>query len=371
MSLKIITVFFFISGLFSPYLRAQDASTSDGQKALEHRTRFYEGTPIKKFSGKISNFVIEGKKNSHSSPALFNGVAYIGTDSGSILAVTSAGIKNLCKLENAGAIEGSPAISKDYVFVGFKNNLFAAFERESGKLLWKYETKGPITTTPLVHEDMVYFTTSNGFCYALKAETGIFKWRFNVLSKASSPAFDNDIIFVGNDRQRLYAIDAKPGQKSGNELWHYDGAGGQPVINESDIYGSSLTGTVHSIDKTTRHGVWHFGAGYLVEGTTDFALSNYTLVYGNGTSVYAIDSRAGEGFKWKKDLTLPLAGAPIIVGDVIYASCSDGKLYALDLATGNEYSHFDFGFTPQSSPAFGKNGIVYPSEEKILFISGE
>ena len=248
--------FFFIL-IFAIPLHAQDAATSEGQKAIEHRTRSYEGMPIKKIAAKTSNFQIEGKTFANNSPALYDGISYIGTDSGIIYSITPNEIKSLCRLENSGAVEGSPAVTKENILVGFKNNLFAAFSRSDGKLLWKYETKGPVVTTPLAHGDMVYFTTLNGFVYALKAETGAFKWRFNVLSKASSPAFENDVIFVGNDRQRMYAIDAKTGIEGGKELWHFDGAGSTPSINESDVYGSSLTGVIHSIDKTTGHGVWH------------------------------------------------------------------------------------------------------------------
>lgn len=371
MYLKIIAASIFIIGLFSPSLHAQDAASEDGQKSIEHRTRFYQGQPIKQFSAKTSSFQIEGKKFANASSAFYEGISYIGTDSGIVFSVTPNEIRNLCKLENGGAIEGAPALTKDKIFIGFKNNFFAAFSRSDGKLLWKYETKGPVITTPLVHGDMVYFTTLNGFVYALKSETGAFKWKFNVLSKASSPAYDNDVIFVGNDRQRMYAINAKTGIEGGKELWHFDGSGGTPVINESDIYGSSLTGVIHSIDKTTGHGVWHFGAGYLVEGTTDFALSNYTLVFGNGTSIYAIDSRAGEGFKWKKELPRQIVGVPIIVGDVVYATCGDRKIYALDLATGNEYSHFDLGLTPEASPSFAKDKLLLLNEGTLLFISGE
>jgi outer membrane protein assembly factor BamB len=349
---------------------AQDAATSEGQKAIDHRLRFYEGTPIKNFSAKTTSFTIEGQKFSSASPAIYDGVVYIGTDSGCIYSITPSGIKKLSKLENAGAIEGTLAITKDYVFAGFTNKVFAAFSRSDGKMLWKYETKGSVITTPLAHDDMVYFTTSNGYCYALKAESGTFKWRFNVLSKASSPAFDKDVIFVGNDRQQIYAINAKPGINGGDELWHYNGAGGQTVINESDIYGIAIRGHVYSVDRTTGRGVWIF-VGDLGDGTTDLALANYTVVFGNGRRVIAIDSRAWQYSKWQKELPRTVEVPPIIVGDVVYTVCSDGKLYALDLGTGNELSHFDLGGTSQSSPAFMKDQIVYANEGKILFIGGK
>lgn len=356
--------------LFTASVYAQDASTSDGQKAIDHRLRFYEGTPIKKFSAKTTSFTIEGQKFSTALPAIYDGVAYIGTDSGCIYSATPAEIKRLCKMENAGAIEGSLALTKDYVFAGFTNKLFAAFSRTDGKVLWKYETKGPVITTPLVHDKFVYFSTSNGYVYALDAESGSFKWRYNALSKASAPAFDHDVLFVGNDRQHIYAINAINDQRKGTELWEFQEAGRQTVINEGDVYGIAIRGYVYSIDRTTGKGVWIF-VGDLNDETTDLALANYTVVFGNGNRVVAIDSRAWQYSKWLREFPRTVEIPPIIVGDVVYASCSDGKIYALDLATGNEYSHFDLGFTPESAPAFAGGKLLLSHANQLLFISGE
>ena len=206
------SILFIFLSVFSIPLRAQDAATIEGQKAIDHRLRFYEGTPIKNFSAKTTSFSIEGQKFSSASPAIYDGVVYIGTDSGCIYSVTPTEIKRLCKLDNAGAIEGTLAVTKDYVFGGFNNKLFAAFSRNDGKMLWKFETKGPVVTTPLVHGRFVYFSTSNGYVYGLDAESGSFKWRMNTVSKAFAPVFDNayndDILFIGNDRQRIVAINA-------------------------------------------------------------------------------------------------------------------------------------------------------------------
>ena len=351
-------------------LHAQDFATPDGQNAIEHRTRFYSGAPIKKFSEKITSFQLENKHFS-STPAIFEDKAYIGTDSGSIYQATPDGIKEICKLENGGAIEGMPAITKTYIFAGFKNNLFAAFSRSDGKLVWKYETKGPATTSPIVHGEYVFFTTSNGLVYALNAETGAFKWKFSVLSSASSPAFEKDIEFgkdaviVGNDRQHFYAINAKNGDK----IWEFTGAGGLPLINESDIYGISLTGTVRSLDKTTARGVWHF-VDDLTAGTTELACANHTLIFSNYRRLMALDSRAGEGFKWQKNFPRSV-GASIIAGDVVYIVSDDGNLYAEGLETGSEYSHIAVGVSERWLPAFCNGKIIYVSAEKILFIGGE
>jgi outer membrane protein assembly factor BamB len=367
--IKKIFLFLSLGLLFALPLLAQNASTPEGQKSIEHRNRFYIGNPIKHFSAKSTSLTIAGQSFSNASPAVYDDIAYVGTDSGNIYSVTSTEIKKLCKLENGGAIEGAVALTKDNVYAGFANNLFAAFSRSDGSLLWKYETKGAVSKTPLVHEEMVYFSAA-GFVYCLNAETGKFKWRFNALTNASAPAYENDVIFIGNDRQRLYAINAKQGMDAGKELWHYDGAGGTPMINGPDVYALTLAGEVASVDITTGHPVWH-SITESVPGTSEVACVNNTLVFNNGKRVFGADSRAGERFKWSKPVANPLAGAPIIIGNVAYIACLDGKIYALDFETGNQLDNFELGTAIESSPAFLNNKIIYPAGDKIFLIGSE
>ncbi len=346
---------------------AQDAATPEGQKAIEWRTRFYAGTPIKKFSDATSKIKLKGPKFSTASPAIYDGVPYVGTDSALVVALAPFEFKAGFELVGSGSIQGAPALTKERVYIGFSKNMFAAFERETGKLVWKYETKGPVTTTPLIHGKVVYFTTSNGFCYALDAETGSFKWKFNALSQASSPAFDNDIVYIGTAKFRTYAINAK----NGDQIWENVTSGGQPTLSDLNIYVTNKVGSVICLDKATGTERWSF-KGDLYEGTSDFALANNTLVVGNITRVFGMDSRAGSSaVKWTKTFSRPLAGAPIIVGDVVYAACMDWNIYALDLETGKEYDHSDIGFAPHAAPAFGKDGILYPNAEQFLFLGAE
>ena len=316
-----IFVFLVTSRSFS-----QDISTPEGRIGIEHHTHYWRDSTKKLIVGHTGLFSILGKQFSVASPAVSRNEAYSGCDSGIVYSISPSIIRVICKFIAAGSIEGAPAISNDTIFVGFKNNLFPAFSITDGNLLWKYETNGPVVTTPIIHDKFVYFTTSNGYCYSLKTETGEFKWRFNVPSAASSPiydqriSFDKDVIKVGNDRQRIYAINAK----NGDEEWHHDGAGGQPLVNELRVFAKSFEGTVSSIDKITGHRDWWL-KGDLVPGTTEFALSSNTLVFGNGSRILATDSDSGEGFKWERAPPSALTDPPIMIGDVFYAPSGDKK----------------------------------------------
>ncbi|MEI8133500.1 MAG: PQQ-binding-like beta-propeller repeat protein [bacterium] len=366
-----ISIFAFIAvSLLSGLSYAQDASTSEGQLSILHRNRLFAGTPIKKFSAKIIALKAPGQLFSTTMPVAYDGKVYIGTDSGIVYLATPTELKPLSKLEGAGAITGAPAISNDTIVVGFKNNLVAAFSRTDGSLFWKFETKGPVVTTPLIKNNNVYASSASGHVYALRADNGSFKWRFTAISNPSSPAYDKDMLFVGNDRGRLYAIDTKDGFKSGYEIWSQNWAGGTPLINGPDIYAVALRGSVYEIDLTTGHSVADTRS-FLKMDACELACGSNIMVVRTTSGLVAYDSRVGEGGKWEKNFPKPISGFPIIVGDVVYAACLDGNLYALDLQTGTEYSHLDLGFIPIASPAFCNNQIVIANQDQVFFMSGE
>jgi len=174
------------------------------------------------------------------------------------------------------------------------------------------------------------------------------------------------MVIIGTDRQ-LYAMDAKYGKK----IWDFYRAGGQPVLTNIRTYGASPTdGSVFAIDKFTGNTDWtSSGRGF--NPSTDFALGNNTLVFGRGNTIVGLDSRSGEGLKWQMKLDSALAAAPIIVGNVTYAICRNGKLYALDLETGAELSHIDIEVSDRSSISFCIDKLIYSNGKAVFFIGSE
>ncbi|HEX7295498.1 MAG TPA: PQQ-binding-like beta-propeller repeat protein, partial [Pyrinomonadaceae bacterium] len=79
-----------------------------------------------------------------------------------------------------GPIIGSPAIANGVVYIGSIDGNVYAVDQERGKQKWKFKTfaSRQVTSTPTVAEGVVYFGAFDGILYAVDAETGTLKWTF-------------------------------------------------------------------------------------------------------------------------------------------------------------------------------------------------
>ena len=59
--------------------------------------------------------------------------------------------------------------------------------------------------------------------------------------------------------------------------------------------------------------------------------------------------------------------SPVIVGDRVVSASGDGKLYILDLATGDLVWDFDTGSSFLASPGVADNRIVIGTDEGLVY----
>src|SRR6185312_10211068 len=79
-----------------------------------------------------------------------------------------------------GPIIGSPAIADGVVYIGSIDGNLYAVEQETGKQKWKFKTVASrqVTSSPTIANGLVYFGGFDGILYAVDAETGTVKWTF-------------------------------------------------------------------------------------------------------------------------------------------------------------------------------------------------
>ena len=131
-----------------------------------------------------------------SSPAVVNGVVYIGSAVGAVPAEqsTSASI-------TAGAVY--------------------ALNATNGAKLWNYTIGGlGFESSPAVVGGIVYIGSDDGNVYALNATSGDKLWKYTTGGGESSPAVVNGVVYVGggNNVIALSASPASPSTKSFNTL---------------------------------------------------------------------------------------------------------------------------------------------------------
>ena len=300
-----------------------------------------------------------------SSPAIADGVAYFGSDDGTLYAVDAETGEEVWRFATGGPVRSSPAVALGSVFFGSYDGVFYALDRESGAVRWRFETTGErrwrarnldgmgpdevhedpwdfFQSSPAVVDGSVYFGTGEGMVYSLDAETGAVRWAVETGDTVhSSPAVADGVVYVGNMESRLYAFSAE----TGGELWYYQagtdstyfnqhGLQSSPLVADGRVYVGGRDGGLHAVDAETGAALWKFDTnGSWVLGSA--ALGDSALYFGTSDTnmLRAADPVTGEEF-FATSLGTFIYSSPAIAEGMLYVGSCGGVLFAIDQSTG-------------------------------------
>ena len=314
----------------------------------------------------------------------------------------SASGRTVKSVNTGGLFWGTAVIDeKDNAYVGATNKFFYSFAAD-GSLRWKYQIYDRAdslidSAAVLAPDNLVVVPGGDGFLHALNRDTGKLVWDFK--AKGTSDlghqkgetvnSFEgnvqvgpNGVIYAGNDNGHMYSVSA-----AGKELWNiktdmmiwsspsFDPKGEWMVFGSLDGYLYLVhpqTGKIFSKEKigadvksspsVDEEGNITFGASnflfysYKVEKKklvknweyngargelySSAAVKDGKIVFGSlEGAVYAL-SKDGK-LLWKFMTYSPVASSPMITKDnVVLFGAKNGKLYALDLLTGERLWSF-------------------------------
>ena len=104
---------------------------------------------------------------------------------------TVGGLSLLWK--HTGGIISSPAVANGVAYVGSNSGKVHALNASTGALRWKYPTGDLVYSSPAVANGVVYLGLLN--VYALNIGTGALLWKYQ--TGGSSPAVANGVVYVG------------------------------------------------------------------------------------------------------------------------------------------------------------------------------
>jgi len=119
-----------------------------------------------------------------------------------------AGLNQAWAATTGRAITSSPAVANGVVYVGSEDFNLYAFNATSGNSLpgWPVSTGGFINSSPAVANGVVYIGSGDSNLYAFDAITGAFLWAATTgLFIESPPAVADGTVYVGSDDGNLYA----------------------------------------------------------------------------------------------------------------------------------------------------------------------
>jgi outer membrane protein assembly factor BamB len=307
-----------------------------------------------------------------SSPAVANGVVYVGSTDGNLCAV-DARTGNLQWSFDAGfMVVSSPAIADETVYVGGGDGNLYALSSRTGNPKWSFKTGAMVRSSPAVAGGTVYVGSNDGNLYAVDTKTGGEKWSFKTGGAVhSSPAVFGGTAYVGSDDGNLYAVNAR----TGDEKWSFEtGAAvrSSPAVASGTVYVGSDNSTLYAIGTQTGNKQWGFGTGEKIRSSP--AVASGTVYFGADDGILkAVDAQTGKeqwDFELKAGITNEIRSSPVVVDENIYIGNNNGNLYAINAQTGDEQWSIEVGPSVTSSPVV-VNGVVYVGTNGLLALEGE
>jgi len=251
-------------------------------------------------------------------------------ETGSLPGPTTSTIGLACARQPSyPTVYGTPAVSGELVYVGTYLGRVYAFYANAGQKKWVYpdegssERLGNIVGDISVVDDRVYFCSSEGI-YVLDATYGQLVWHFKTDGKVwTSPVVKDKTVFAGSFDGKLYALSSDDGR----ELWTFQAPAAiasAPVVWEDSVF---------------------FGA-----------FDRHLYCVADGKEKWRFE---GENWFWAR---------PLVNNNIVYASCLDGKIYALKADTGEKLWQLEVNSPIVSSPVLMDNSLVVISDTGKLYI---
>jgi outer membrane protein assembly factor BamB len=226
----------------------------------------------------------------------------------------------------------------------------------NGLLRWNFTTGGHIYSSPAIVDDVVYVGSNDNKVYALNAATGALLWSYTTGHwVSSSPAVSSGIVYVGSFDNKVYALNAATGVL----LWSYttgDIVRSSPAVSDGVVYVGSYDNKVYALNAATGVLLWSYTTGDIVRSSP--AISGGIVYVGSyDNKVYALNAATG-ALLWSYTTGSTVDSSPAISGGIVYVGSFDNKVYALNAATGVLLWSYTTGGSVTSSPAVS-DGIVY------------
>ncbi len=297
-------------------------------------------------------------------PAIAYGRLYFSNNSGVMFAINATTGKRAWKKPIGRCVAASPAVHEHTVFQAFLNEPPCNSEKAAGRLegeviafssgvgAIRWRTKlGPTESSPLVANGLVYVGDWRGRVYALDERTGKVRWTFQADGKIKGAlSLGGERLFVGTYKGSVYALNPK----TGKQIWRtrsQDRLGGRgqfystPALAYGRVYIGSTDGKVYSFGQTTGKLLWsHSLGGFVYSSPAVWRQKVYAGSYSRW--FYALDAATGATV-WRFRANGKISGSPTVIDGVVYFATLEGRTYALDARNGRELWRFADGkYTP-------------------------
>jgi outer membrane protein assembly factor BamB len=272
-----------------------------------------------------------------------NGLVFTGTDDGSVHAfdmITGAEVWTL--MGNTTVQSPSIVLDGATAYIAGYDGMVLAVDATTGAELWR--TDPALNVSRRVAFDgatkSIYVGGLGAVSYAFDSATGQLRWQVDISSPQASVAsiVTGDTLYFGTDHGVLYALNTADGTTRWTYESTHDGFGSLTFANNTILgpVGPAADPAFVAVDATSGAERWEItsaSAPYTAGAVTD---GNVILGTNLGEVISVAQTDGQVNWTFATGSGVPVQTAPAIVGDEIYVADTDGWLYALDAATGQE-----------------------------------
>ncbi|MCB0200406.1 MAG: PQQ-binding-like beta-propeller repeat protein, partial [Anaerolineae bacterium] len=215
-----------------------------------------------------------------------------------------------------------------------------ALDLATGAERWRHPIHAGQLSDPLVSGDSVYVATADGYGMALNALDGRVRWREPIHGAyLSAAAADGGVVVFGGDGGVVTARSTLDGhllwqfQAEDHSIWQASFPY-SPVISDGVVYVTCWNRRCYALDSENGEQLW---ASEMTEKrpplTAPLVGDESVIFCGHDRYVYCLDRTTGQR-RWTQQFARPSNNTPFLIAGRLYVVPQDGKLHALDPATG-------------------------------------
>jgi outer membrane protein assembly factor BamB len=318
---------------------------------------------------------------------------FIGSYDSTFYNLDATSGKSNWQFKSGGQIGSTAAMMNDRIYFFSSDSRLYCLQKTDGKLIWsfkafsgalpdrRYDWPDYFQSSPTVHDGVVYFGAGDGRIYAVNADTGLLKWHYQTGEVVhTKPAIHKKKLVAGSFDGYMYCLNTENGQlnwrfkTTGQRYFPRGEINGNPVIHNQKVFFGARDYNLYALDLEAGYCHWlkTFQNGWALPITP-----NDSVLY-VGTSddrlLMAIDEETGI-IRWRKSLGFNIFGSMAIVNNIGYTGTLMGKLFAIDLSTGDVTRKFNTeGYEKHKGKYFQKDdnffveniGQLLPNGNAIL-----
>jgi len=286
------------------------------------------------------------------------------------------------------AMGGGVAVAEGRLFATTGYGEVLALNPDDGAVLWRKRVPGPVRSAPTVAGGTVFVVTIDNQTVALSTADGTVRWNHAGIVETAgllgtaSPAVNGSLVVVPYSSGELYGLRAENGRvawqdslaaiRRGGALSSIPDIRGLPVIDRGQVFAVGHSGRMISLDERIGARLWEAEIGGV---QTPWVAGDHLFMLDNDNEVVALTRRSGrvrwvaplERFKDPKDRKDPITWAgPVLAGERLWLTGSNGVLLALDPASGREIGRYSLPAATYLPPVVANNTLYVLSDNGTL-----